>query len=202
MKKNLNLIIAAVIVCMGVQVTAQDFTAKLNEAQSAYKSGDLENARFVLQQAMSDIDQAIGKEVLAAMPTSIGGMGVIKERDNVTGTGMGIAGLYVNRYYGDTTKNASVEIVSDSPMITALNAMLAMPAIMNTADPNQKRIKIAGYKAMMQKSTDDSGDVSYNIQMPFNTSLLTFRCEGINSESEVISLVNSLPIDKIVKTAQ
>jgi hypothetical protein len=38
--------------------------------------------------------------------------------------------------------------------------------------------------------------------MPFSSSMLSFRCSGIESEKEATALVNQLPVDKIVKMAQ
>jgi hypothetical protein len=201
MKKILFTITVTLVLLSGIQLYSQDIQANLDEARSAYQSGNLENARFALQQALNAINQAIGQEILGMLPTSMGGMAKVEDGDNVTGTGMGFAGLYVNRSYTGENKNATVEIVSDSPMMAGINALLALPAFMSS-DPNQKRIKISNYKALLTKSTDDQGIDSYDIQLPFTNSLLTFRCTGIQSENEVVGLANSLPVDKIAKMAE
>jgi hypothetical protein len=127
-------------------------------------------------------------------------MNAVIENDEVTGTNMGFANLYVNRDYNADSSFATVEIISDSPMLASINALLAMPMMMNS-DPNQKRIKIDNYKAMLNRS-EYSGTVAYEIQMPFGNSLLTFKTEGIDEETEVIALANSLPIAEIVQLAQ
>jgi hypothetical protein len=113
---------------------------------------------------------------------------------------MGFAGLYVNRSYTGENKNASIEIVGDSPMMAGINALLSMPAFMSS-DPNQKRIKVSNYKALLTKSADDQGVTSYEIQLPFSSSLLTFRCTGVQNENEVVGMINTLPVDKIAKLA-
>lgn len=189
------------VLCLGFQVKAQDVQEKLNEAGASYSSGDLENARFALQQALQGINQAIGKDILALLPDNIGGMDKIIENDNVTGVTAGFAGIFVNRNYKGENKDASVQIMSDSPMITAINAMLAMPSFINS-DPNQKRIKIENYKALLTKSVTAEGEVSYNIQMPFGSSMFTFACNGIPDENEVTNMLKNIPVDKIVKTAE
>jgi len=49
----------------------------------------------------------------------------------------------------------------------------------------------------------ESNDVvSYDIQMPFGSSMLTFETSGIPDEAEVTGLVNTLPVEEIVKLAQ
>jgi hypothetical protein len=201
MKKILFTITIALTLLSGTNMFSQDIQANLDAARSSYQSGDLENARFALQEALNYINQAIGQEILGLLPSSVGGMEKTADGDNVTGTGMGFAGLFVNRTYTGANKNASVEIIGDSPMMAGINALLAMPAFL-TSDPNQKRIKIGTYKALQTKSVDDQGIVTYDIQVPFTSSMLTFRCTGVPNENEVSGMANSLPVDKIAKMAE
>ncbi|HDR89734.1 MAG TPA: hypothetical protein ENN63_08940 [Bacteroidetes bacterium] len=180
---------------------AQDVPAKLNEALAAWEAGQLENARYALEEALNGINHTIGKEILDLLPTSMGDMAMVAEEDDATGTSMGIAGLFVQRNYRNGEKNASVEIVSDSPLLSGINTILSMPVIMQN-DPNQKRIRLGNYKALMTRTTDDTGKVSWDIQMPFGSSLLTFRCSGIEDEATVTGLANTLQVEKIVAAAQ
>lgn len=199
--KKLLFITVLLILIPGMILQAQDVQARLDEASSSYESGNLENARFALQEALNELNQVIGKEILDLLPAEMNGMAKVEESDNVTGSA-GFAGLYVNRSYAlDTTASSSIEIVSDSPMLASINAMMTMPAFMSS-DPNQKRIKIGNYKALLTKDTDNQGMVSYDIQLPFGSSLLTFSTEGIDDEDQVIDMVNSLPIDEIVELTQ
>ena len=184
-----------------IRVSAQDVNGQLNTATTSYASGDLENARFSLQEALNGVNQAIGQDILNLLPASLGEMNVVAGSDNVTGTNMGFAGLYVNRdYQKDTIRDASLEIISDSPMLATVNSLLTM-STMFVSDPNQKRIKIGSYKALLTKS-EYNDVVSYDIQMPFGNSMLTLETNGISDEAEVTGLVNSLPIAEIVKLAQ
>lgn len=196
MKKFYILLVACVFT--GAIAEAQEVDARLSEAKSAYSGGNLDNARFALQQALREVDIAIGNEVLTMLPTSIGGLAFNEDEDEVTGMSGGIAGLFVNRTYGDyeSGRQASVQLMSDSPLLAGINAILAMPLI-GAGDPNQKRIKVNGYKALLQKTDDGEGGVSFEVQVPFGSSLLTFHCEGISSESEIEKLANALPVSDI-----
>lgn len=185
---------------MALQVTAQDAMTPLNEAKSAYQSGNLDDTRFALQQALSAIDQAVGKDILELLPPSMSGMDYIKDEDNVIGTNMGFAGLFVNRTYGQGPQNAKVEIIGDSPMMAGLNAMLAMPAMLTSGDPNQKRIKVDGYKSIMNIDKDEAGNTSYSVQIPVNSTLITFTCDGY-SETQVMGMLNTIPISHIARLA-
>jgi len=201
MKKIIYAFTIALILLSGAKIYSQDIQTKLDAANSSYQSGDLENARFALQEALNLINQAIGQEILELLPASLGGMDKTTDGDNVTGTNMGFAGLYVSRSYGSGNKNASVEIVGDSPLMTGINALMALPSVMSS-DPNQKRIKVGTYKALQTKSTDDQGNVSYDIQLPLTNTLLTIKCSGVQNESEVTLMANTLPIDKIAKLSE
>lgn len=201
MKKLLFLITFTVLTIPGAIITAQEVTAGLDEALTSYRSDDLDNARFALQGALNGINQAIGREILALLPDEMNGMSKVEAGDDVTGVNTGFAGLFISRYYTGEDRNASIEIVSDSPLLAGINTILAMPGFM-TADENQKRIKIEGYKVLLTRNTDSNGMVSYDLQMPFSGSLLTFQCSGIDDENEVIDMAGRIPVDKIVAIAR
>lgn len=201
MKKKLIILIVVFFVIPGTFIQAQEVTASLDEALSSYKSDNLEDARFALQGALREINQAIGKEILAILPDEMNGMSKVEAGDDVTGINTGFAGLFISRAYTAEDRDASIEIVSDSPLLAGINTILAMPGFM-TSDENQKRIKIEGYKALLTRNTDNEGVVSYDLQMPFSGSLLTFQCTGIEDENEVIGMVNRIPVDEIVTIAR
>ena len=61
---------------------------------------------------------------------------------------------------------------------------------------DQKRIKVGTYKAMLQTNESEDGTKNYDVQVPFSNSLLTFHCDGY-SENDVVSMANTIPVDKI-----
>jgi hypothetical protein len=178
---------------------AQNFDSRISEAQSAYKSGNLDDARTALQDALNEVNMAIGKEVLGLLPKTMKDLSCDEASDNVNVTGVGYAGLYVSRAYGqaDKQKSASIVIITDSPLMAGINTFLALPNIMTSgADSNQKRIKVGTYKAMLQINDSDDGTKNYDVQVPFGSSLLTFHCDGY-SESDVVAMANTIPVSKI-----
>jgi hypothetical protein len=180
---------------------AQDVNSKLDEAQSAYKSGELQNTRFALQQALNEIDRAIGAEIIKILPQSMGSMPFVEAEDNITATSMGFAGLFVSRSYrADDETSASLQIMSDAPFLAGVNALLALPAF--ASDPNQKRIRIGSYRALLQKNQDDTGAISWDVQIPVSSTLITFHCSGIQSENDVTEMANTIPVEQIARFAQ
>lgn len=191
--------------CMSTFLFAQEVEKHLAGARTAYNSGNLEDARFNLENALREIDVAIGKEILRALPATLGGLPANTKDDNVTGTTMTIAsGLYVHRTYGKPDgKNITLDIISDSPLMGAVNAILSMPFVMNTGDGTQKVIKVQGYKTLLTKRTDENGQTAgYDVQTPFGNTMLTLYCNGITSEAEATQIANAIPLERIIKLAQ
>lgn len=197
--KKINIIL--LLLSVATFTYGQEVAQKLSTAKSSYKSGDLENTRFALQEALNDVNRTIGNEILALLPKSMGSMNVVAESDDVTGVNMGFAGLYVNRDYAGENSSSSFQIVSDSPLLSGISSLLTMSVFMAT-DPNQKRIKVDGYKALLTREESTEGEVSYDMQLPFGSSLLTFECDGISSEDEVMSMINSIPVAEIIRVSQ
>ncbi len=195
MKRLLSIHLWVILMAMW-PLMAQEVTTRLQEAENSYTTGQLEEARFALQEAISAINQEIGKEILKALPANLGGLPVDTKQDNISGA-VGFAGLSVTRVYGTEEKSARIEIMGDSPLLASINAILALPAVMGASDPNQKRIRVAGYKGILQKETGDNP--SYNVQIPIDQTLLTLNVTGVADESAVMSMVNALPVDVIAK---
>ncbi len=191
-----------ITVLTAFSASAQDATASFDEAKSSYEAGDLEQARFALQQSLSLINQAIGQEILGMLPAELGGMATVEGSDDVTGTGLGFAGLFVSRDYSqDTVRTASFGIVSDSPMLGSISSLLSMSVFLGS-DPNQKRIKVDGYKALLTKSEDGMGKVSWEMQLPFGNSLMTFSALGEDDEDRFTALLDEIPVEEIIKIAE
>jgi len=195
--------ITIIIACLSMLgLTAQNVDGQLGEARKYYGAGDLQGARFALQQALSEIDIAISKEILKLLPQKMGDMPMIEASDEYNATAIGFAGIFINRSYGNKDdKHASIQLITDSPMLAGLNAILSMPLI-GRGDPNQKRIRVGNYRGLMQRSTDETGVVSWDVQIPFGSSLLTFNSTGISDESTVTNMVNTIPMDAIAKFVQ
>ncbi len=206
MKKIYFALIALLIVA---SVSAQqDFAKHLSEARTAYASGKLDESRFAMQQALQELDIITGKEVLKLLPTKMLNDNMRAERDEVTGTS-GFLGVLIHREYGADAKKISadslynktisLEVISNSPLIGTLNALLSLPFMGN--NPDQKIIKINGYKALVQKVSGDEANKEFELQLPLNNSLLTLKAPG-HTQDELIKMANTLPVAEIAKMLQ
>jgi hypothetical protein len=185
------------LICLALAYTvgAQDFNANVQTARQSYSSGNLEGSRFAMQQMLQELDIISGKEALKILPVSLGGLNAKISEDEVTGAA-GFAGAIIRREYEAGDKKASLEIISNSPMISSINAILAIPFIGTGSNGDRKVIKIDGYKALIQKGSE-SEKPSYEIQVPLGSTLITVRTE--NYTDDIVKLANSIPVTLIAQ---
>jgi hypothetical protein len=175
-------------------VSAQDFNTNIQTARQSYSSGNLEGSRFAMQQMLQELDIISGKETLKILPSTLGGLNAKISEDEVSGAA-GFAGAIIHREYEAGGKKASLEIISNSPMISSINAILALPFIGTGSNGDQKVVKIEGYKALIQKNS--SNNASYEIQIPLGSTLITARTE--NYTDDIMKLANSIPVGLIAQ---
>jgi len=180
---------------------AQGFDKALGTAQTAYTGGKLEETHFALLQAMQELDITIGKEVLKLLPPKMEDRQVKTTEDNVS-SNVGFIGATIHRSYGDTSREAELNIISNSPMIAMLNTMLNTPMLGGMmTDANNKNVKVQGYKGRLTASDLSDGKKKYEIQVPLGSALLTFSV-GDCTESQVLAMANTLPMQQIAKLIQ
>jgi hypothetical protein len=199
--KTIRFFAVLMLLCISGASFAQDVDKRLDEARSAYGAGNLEAARFALQQAMNEIDIAIGNEVLSVLPSRMGEMAAVTDEDQVSSVGMGYAGLFVSRTYrrGEAA-SARLQVIADSPLLAGINTILALPFI--AGDSNQKRIRVGGYRALLQRNEGSDGEVSWDVQIPFGSSLMSLEFKGIPEENAVTAMANTIPIEQVAKLVQ
>ena len=148
---------------------------------------------------LQQIDIVIGKEILKLLPTKLENKSANIKGDNVSGSS-GFYGVVISRDYGVDTSAITLQIISNSPMISGINALLSVPFIGNSGD--SKVVKIAGYKALVQKSGSDDKLPEYDLQLPLSSSLLTLSAPPGVTQEQLVNMAGSLPIDKIAKMLQ
>lgn len=199
MKKILSLVI--LVFAATTIVLSQDFSKNITTARNAYAGGNLEDARFAMQQMLNDLDMAIGKEVLKMIPGKMGTLASNAGNDNVTAN-TGLAGVMIHRDYGTGDKKVNLDLIGNSPLVASINAILSIPFMGNSGDGTQKIIKVDGYKGMLQKSVDETTKkTDYTLQIPIGSTLLTLEAPD-SSEDEVIRMANSIPVSQITKIVQ
>ncbi|HEX6179754.1 MAG TPA: hypothetical protein VFZ47_00835 [Chitinophagaceae bacterium] len=203
MKKIYFLLIA---VCTVVTASAQDFAKHLTEARTNYKAGKLDDARFAMQQMLQQLDSLTGEQVLKLLPTKMADKDVRTVRDDVSGAS-GFVGVLIHREYGLDVKKAAydsmavqIDIISNSPLIGTINALLSLPLGIGSS-PDQKIVKVNGYKALLSKVSGDDEKKEFELQLPLNNALITLKAPG-RSQDEILKMANTLPVADIAKLIQ
>jgi len=194
-----NIVLVLMIFLAYGKSNAQEFDKRLTEAKTAYAAGKLDDSRFAMEQMLQELDIVTGKEVLKMLPAKMGDKAANMKEDNVSGSS-GFVGVVIHREYGTVdSSNAELEIISNSPLIASINAILSVPFMGASGD--NKIIKISGYKALVEKVTGPNDRIDYQIQLPLNTSLITFRAPG-STQDDVVKMANTLPVADIAKMLQ
>lgn len=190
-------IIVNILLVFNYYVIAQDAVyAKLNEAKGSFTAGNLEDTRYALQQAIAELDVLVGREILNILPKQVSGLGYIESEDFIAGSAMEITGSSVQRNYKDEEKYIIFNLMNNSPMLSAVTSFLTNPLFANMSDGNQKQLKISGYKAVLQKNSEDAA--AYTLQIPLNQSLLMLEFNKFN-EQEAIKAAENFNITTIAE---
>ncbi len=202
--KTIYILVTLLFFTVTVGYSQDDVEKYIAEAKDAYNSGKLQDARFALEQTLQAIDVVIGQEILKILPTDLDQFTYDQHRDNVMGNAGGITGLNVSRYYNnktDSSKTLEITIINNSPMIATLNAFMTNPLFMNSSNGDQKVVRVSGYKAVLNKRKNNDVLSGYELQIPFNQSLITYTCEGVTDENDMITLAGKVDIKGIIKLA-
>lgn len=193
-----KLFLFALLLTGGYAASAQEFNKQLASARTAYTAGKLDDSRFAMQQMLQELDILTGKEILKILPAKMEDQASNSANDNVSGAS-NYLGITIHRDYGAEGKKVDLEIITHSPLIGSINAILSLPFVAGSAD--YKVIKIEGYKALVQKSSGDNNRTDYELQLPLNNSLITLRAPGY-TQDQVVKMASSLPIAQIAKMVQ
>jgi hypothetical protein len=181
---------------------AQDFSKDMATAKSAYNSGKLEESHFALLQAMQELDLIVGKEVLKLLPQKMDTLMYNVKDDNVSGT-IGYVGTSMHRSYGKGDRKADLTIISNSPMIGMINAVLNNPMMGGLSnDGKSKTVKVQGYKGRLERKDTEKPDVyDYELQIPLGNALITFLVEQ-STDKQALALAETIPLQQIAKLIQ
>ena len=183
----------------GLVTTPPDVKENLSGAEAAFKSQNLGEARYAIQQAMLGVEMEIGQKLLKSLPESVAGLPKQPEEDKVTSSGWGWTGLMIKREYLKEDKQLTFTMANNSLLMTSLNMFLTSGAYGESTGGQQKwkQTKVKGNKAVIEYD-DSSG---YKLNVPIGqSSILVF--EGVNfaNEQEIMAAVNEFDIDWIKKT--
>jgi hypothetical protein len=121
-----------------------------------------------------------------------------KERDQVTSTGWGWAGLTIRREYlsSDNKRELTATVANNAAWMQAVNMYFTMGYAQSTGQQqNWKEVKVQGYRAILE--VEGSG---FKLSVPIGqTSMLLLESDGIAKEQDLMTAANAFSIDQIRK---
>lgn len=178
-----------------------ELMAHLQKAETEFSAGNLQEARFELQQSLAELDILVAKAILEKLPLEVGGLKTKPDTDQFAGNTLGFTGLFVERRYesADGTQSMTLTIFSNSPLFGSLNGFINNPIMASMS--GRKVVKIGSYKASLEQ-IEGSNPVAFELQLPFNQSIWTMRFEGIEDQNKVTNIANQLPVKEVIQIAQ
>jgi hypothetical protein len=200
MKKNFILLFVTLIV---LKVEGQNQSeAFIKEAQDFLAKKEYKQAQLSLQDAINEINMMLAKQVAESLPAEINGLKAEGEGE-VGGTGMGMigGGMQITKRYSNAAKpenNAEVQIIANSPMISAMNMYLTNPGM---AGAGYKSVRVGTTRAISKTDLQDAENGaktrSTEIQIPIGQTLITIRVNGFATEQDELSFATKLDVEKI-----
>lgn len=188
--------------CFALTAMAQSEIDKyISEAQDYIKQKNYKDAQIALQQAISEINSMVGKDVLAALPPMINEFKANPDDEVVNTGGMGMmgGGFTISRNYyppNNTDMNFKVNIVANSPMIASVNMMINNPMMLGANPDAGKSIKVGNRRGLLKANAKDK---TYELMLPLINSLITLNGNMIKDEATFMQLVTKLDTEKIAK---
>lgn len=182
----------------GLITTPPNVAENLTAAETAFKGGNYNDARYAVQQAMLGVELEIGQKILKSLPAAVVSLEKDTAADQVTSTGWGWAGLTIHREYGKGDKQLKLTVANNAVWMNAINLYFNNTSYAQTTggEQNWKQIKVKGYRAVIEYD-ESSG---YKVSVPLGqTSLLVY--EGVNfaTEGDMMTAVNVIDLDMIKK---
>ncbi len=178
----------------------------IKEAQAFLAQKDYKQAQLSLQDAINDINNVLAGQIAESLPNEINGLKASGE-NNVNTAGMGIlgGGMQISKSYRNEAKKeneADVQIIANSPMLSAMSMYLNNPGMMGQG---YKSIRVGNRRAILKSEVQDyygdnggSKEIrSTEIQIPLTQTLITLNLRGFASEADELAFANKLDIEKL-----
>lgn len=162
----------------GLTKEPPDVLANIGEAENAFSEKKYTKSRYAVRQAIMGIELEIGNNILDELPGEIRGLPAVKDEDMVASTGIGFAGLIIERTYRKDDKEFKVSVANESAWLSAANMYLASGG-QYSEDDDHKIVEFGDDRAVLEYD-EYSG---YKLSVPFGQSSILIT-EGINFENE------------------
>lgn len=184
-------------------VFAQDekINKSIENAKQYFKEKNYTAATGSLQEAINNINDIIGGQILSSLPKTTKGFNCDVAGDQITslGTMMG-AGMVITRtYLNEGGHSINMQITPNSPSLESLNTFLDNPDQYGKDSEAGKSVKVGKFKAL-SRFTGEGDNTDAYLQMPFYNAVIVFQGSGFKDEAEFIGVLESFNYDALAKS--
>jgi hypothetical protein len=181
----------------GLSQNVPDVLENIKQANDSYTAANYIQAKTAARNALWGIELEIGKKVLQTLPPSVEGLACNQSDDRVTSTGIGFAGLVIERIYNGREDMQLKATIGNDAALLGLAGFYMMGETYQTSDQqNHKQIQYKGQRATIKYDEYEG----YTLGVPFGQSSV-FVINGVNfsNETQFMTAANTFDLDKIKK---
>ena len=176
----------------------------LKEATDFYSQKNYKQAQMCLQDAINELNKLMSEQIGNVLPTEINGLKEVVDGSSNTSLGA-MGGSQISKQYKNPTldeNEAEIQILANSPMMSAMNMYLSNPALMGEG---AKSVRVGTQRAILKTEMTDfygNSDVSKKIrstqiQIPLSQTLITIQAKGFANEQAELAFAAKLDLAKI-----
>jgi len=171
-------------------MVADDILDTMQEAIASYKKGDYIQTKDDLEYVMELLKQKKGESIKTLLPDALSGWKAEEAQSETAGSGMFGGGSTISRLYKKDKSKVTIEIVTDSPLLQGLGAVLGNPMFANGG----KLRRIKHEKAIIKYNAKrKSGNVTIMLDKRF---LISVKGTKV-SEEDLINYAKAIDFKKI-----
>ncbi len=180
----------------GLSQKLPDVDQSIDDASAMFASRDYKSSKISLREAIWGIELEMGQNVLESLPDMVQGLAAIAEDDQVTSSGVGFAGMLIERTYaGPEDMEFVVSVGNDAAILGIAHMMTAGDMFrQSNENPDQKQIRFQDHRAIIEYD-EYSG---YSLTAPFGqTSLLVLQGVNFQTEEAFMAAANLIDLNVI-----
>lgn len=176
----------------------------IKEATDFYTEKNYKQAQMSLQDAINELNKLMSDQIGNVLPPEINGLKAVEGGSSSTGLGA-MGGSQITKQYKNPAleeNEAEVQILANSPMMSAMNMYLSNPTLMGEG---AKSVRVGTQRAILKTEMTDfygNSDVSKKIrstqiQIPLSQTLITIQAKGFPNEQAELAFAAKLDLVKI-----
>jgi len=141
------------LVLLSFPAYADDVEKQIESAAQAYQAGQHRQAIQKLESAISQIQDLLNRQLLTLLPDPPPGWQAQEGKMQTGPMAVKGEGVQLVRTYRRGTEQVQIEMIANSPMLSALNVIFNDPAML-AGNPNTQPYRYQNYPGMLKKQND------------------------------------------------